>query len=634
MAQVIQVLPTEVANRIAAGEVIERPASIVKELIENAIDAGATEIAIELESGGVKRISVSDNGVGMSREDLALCVLPHATSKIRDVNDLFHVGTLGFRGEALPSIGSVADLSITTRQLGQEMGSRVEIISGVTRGPASMGAPYGTTVEVRNLFASVPARRKFLKQERSELANCVEMVTRLGLPRPEIGFSLRHGDRKVLELARCNDLRSRVRAVLGPAIDRELVVSEASDDRAQVLAYVARPSTVRSTSESQSFYLNGRYIRDRSLSFCLKDSFRGLIMPKDHPVGVIFMTIDPAEVDVNVHPTKIEVRFRDRDHLLNLVRRAIRPALLAESPAFQLKLKNPADDGQPPPRPSGGASPGSPAPRSQGGDPFQRELYPEGLEGHAMGPEPVTIAETVPKEATSPRGEFVPPLGVPDRPGKTASSARGSGRAACHGLRAEVSARGTENRPFVQLHASYVVTESPNGILLIDQHALHERRLFEELLSRYESAEIVVQRLLIPAVVDLPPRDHAALLEVLDELSRMGLLVADFGGTSLAVSGVPQVLSRIDPEDALRLAATVLGSEGAKLQKSEFVRSTFAELACRAAVKFNEPLKEPEIRALLNWWSAHPDLRNCPHGRPVAIEVTLSDLEQQFWRKR
>ncbi|MAG59057.1 MAG: DNA mismatch repair protein MutL, partial [Planctomycetes bacterium] len=329
MASLIKVLSEAVANRIAAGEVVERPASVVKELIENALDAGARRLEIDLEEGGVRLVRVQDDGLGMGSDDLERCILSHATSKIGDVGDLFRIASFGFRGEALPSIASVSETMILSRRPEDDIGARLLCKGGETEGPIPAGGPVGTTVEVRHLFFNVPARRKFMKRERTELSHCLETVTRLLLPEPDVAVRVNHNRKKVLEIGPDADLRGRVRTFFGKKIAAALLHVRGGGGDLRLEALVGPPSLVRTTSRQQYLFLNGRFIKDRSLVFAAKDAYRGLIMPKDHPVLFLLIDIDPAAVDVNVHPTKTEVRFRDKDRVFALVRAAIRTELLA-----------------------------------------------------------------------------------------------------------------------------------------------------------------------------------------------------------------------------------------------------------------------------------------------------------------
>ena len=603
MAALIRVLPEEIANRIAAGEVVERPASVLKELMENALDAGATHLDIQLEAGGMRLVRVRDDGHGMSADDLALCVQSHATSKIGSVDDLFRVASFGFRGAALPSIASVSETTILSRRAEDEVGARLKCRGGEVEGPVPAGGPVGTTVEVRNLFFNVPARRKFLKAERTELSQALETVTRLLLPEPDVGVRVTHNDKRVLEIAPDDDLRARVGSLFGRRLVEPLLETEVRDGDIALRALIGPPSLVRTNTRQQYLFLNGRYIKDRSLSFAIKDGYRGLIMPKDYPVAFLFIQLDPGEVDVNVHPTKTEVRFRDKDRVFGLVRRGLRARLLEDDPDRPLKMRS--------------AQAGTPATRATMLADLERELFSD-------APVEPSVA------AGAGLAVVFTPTADPDDRTET-NPCKGHARA--RAVPVTEADAGTSGR-FIQIHRSYIVVESAEGLRIVDQHALHERRLYEDLLRRFESAEGEDQRLLVPEVVDLGAADQALLLDKADDLKALGIEIEPFGGTSVCVQSVPLALSRLSPEQLVMDLVGTLREDGAKLDRRELCGEVAAGLACRAAVKFNDSLPDDEIAALLAWSAQNPEARNCPHGRPVAVSVDLRELENQFQRKK
>jgi len=628
MAPLIQVLPEEIANRIAAGEVVERPASIVKELLENALDAGAHRLDLELEGGGVRLVRVRDDGHGMSPEDLALCIQSHATSKISNVDDLFRVASFGFRGEALPSIASVSETTITSRRAEEDVGCRVICRGGDVEGPTPAGAPVGTTVEVRNLFFNVPARRKFLKAERTELSHALEQVTRLLLPEPEVEIRVAHNGKRVLEVGADTDLRGRIGALFGRRLAEPLLECEAVDGDLRLGALIGPPSLVRGNSRHQYLFVNGRFIKDRSVGFAIKDAFRGLIMPKEHPVAFVFIEMDPAQVDVNVHPTKTEVRFRDKDRVFGLVRRSLRGRLMAEEGDRPLKMRGEETSAGTPTRPAGTSSrpAGTPSRAEMLAD-FERELFADAASVPTEGSAPGSAPTVAPARHVSWSAD------APADPGVRADTNPCKGHGAARPVPMAETDAGSSGR-FIQVHRSYIIVESPEGLRIVDQHALHERRLFEDLLRRFDAAEGEDQRLLVPEVVDLGAADQAMLLDKLEEVRALGIDIQPFGGTSVCVQAVPVALSKMSPEDLVHDLVATLREENSKLDRRELCYEVAAGLACRAAVKFNDPLPEEEIGALLKWSSENPDSRNCPHGRPVAVSISLRDLENQFQRKK
>lgn len=575
----IKVLPPEIANRIAAGEVIERPASVVKELVENALDAGARRIRVEVEDGGKRLIRVTDDGGGMGKDDLALCLLPHATSKIGDVDDLHRVATFGFRGEALASIASVSRTVITSREKGATLASRLVSDGGDRRPVEPAGAPFGTTVEVQNLFFNVPARRSFLKQNRFELAQIVEVLTRLALPDPDWALELLSDGKPVLVADSGGGDRARLADLFGSDLAERLVPVRGSRGSTVLAGFVSPVDLVRPSAKYQHVFVNGRPIKDRKLSFALAEAYRGLIMPRDHPIAFLSLSVDPAMVDVNVHPAKTEVRFRDPDTLFGLILRTVRGVL----------------DG------GGGAPPYAPA--------VDRGSAAPEASGAMLAFEP----ETAPWES-----------------GATAAPEPASAQER-HGALA-TDARATAFR-FLQVHRSYVVAEVPEGIRIFDQHALHERKLFDELLARFAASAGEDQLLLIPFVAEPGASDRELLLQSSPDLRRLGLVIEPFGPRSVALRSLPMVLREASPEQVFHAVLETLRDAGTARGR-DVIGDVVAHLACRAAVKFNDALPDAEVRALLQYEQAHPEARNCPHGRNTSLLLSLRELETRFQRKK
>jgi DNA mismatch repair protein MutL len=569
---VIRVLPPEIASRIAAGEVIERPASVVKELVENALDAGARRIRVEVEDGGRRLIRVTDDGAGMDAEDLARCLLAHATSKVSSVEDLHRVATFGFRGEALASIASVSRTVMTTRQAGEPLGSRIVSEGGAQGAVEPAGAPFGTVVEVHNLFYNVPARRSFLKANRFELAQIVEVLTRLALPDPEWALELVSDGRPVLVAQSGGGDRERLSDLFGSDLAGRLVAVSGSRGSVRLSGFVGPPDLVRPSSRYQHFFVNGRPIKDRRLGFAVAEGYRGLIMPRDHPVAFLSLAVDPAMVDVNVHPAKTEVRFRDPDTLFGLVLRTIRATL-------------------------------------EGGE-FHRSAVarPSAIQAAGEPEAPDLAFEALPRPLPRPR-ETPAAVGGPEGP------------EAVHAPR------------FIQLHRCYIVMESAEGIRILDQHALHERKLFDELMARFAGAAGEDQLLLIPFVADVGPAERELLLSLAPELCRAGLAIEAFGERSVVLRSLPMVLRHASPERVFHAVLEGL-QEAGRVARRDVVGDVVAHLACKAAVKFNDALPEAEIRALLAYESAHPEARNCPHGRNTSLLLSLRELESRFQRKK
>ncbi len=594
---VIQELPELVANKIAAGEVIERPASVVKELVENSIDAGATRIEIQLEDGGRKLIRVSDNGCGMDAEDVALCFRPHATSKIRTSQDLFFITTMGFRGEALPSIGAVAKVHVVSRPKGVPSGMAITVEGGKIGEPKAAGAPEGTTVEVRNLFFNTPARKKFLRTAKTELSHIMAMVTRIALPHEHIHFIVLHNGRSLVNAPPTGERRGRLAAFFGQELCRDLLAIEGGKGELRVEGFAAPPVHARRSTATQYIFLNRRFVRDRHLGRAIRDAYQGLLMPGRYAVLFLFLQIDPREADFNVHPTKIEVRFREGRRVFAMVRDALKAALDAADLAPPLRPADPVATSwdrirhtvPPPPRretpglwqgPSGGAAPPGPALSE--------------AEGAA-----VPHAGATQPEAADP---FAPPAPRP---------------------------------AFFPIHDGYLIEETPDGFRVTDQHALHERILYEELLERSSRASIESQRLLMPEVVELSAQEAALASTLLEPLRELGVQAEEFGEKTIAVHALPRILGEVDvPQLIHDLLDELASDEGAptsvELQRQRLVRA----LACQAAAKITERLREGEIAALLARRDAlGPKAETCPHGRPTSLLFSLGDLERQFKRK-
>lgn len=605
----IRVLPPHIANKIAAGEVIERPASVVKELVENALDAEATRILVEIEEGGKRLIRVTDDGLGMGPEDLKLAFAPHATSKIHDVEDLFQILSFGFRGEALASIGSVARCSILSRPAGEELGHRVNCVRSEVEGPIEAGGPEGTVIEVRDLFFDTPARRKFLKSDAAEIARISETLTRLVLPLTHIDLELRHNGRKVLKAEPADDLESRLVRTFGRELKGKLLPIAGKTDGATLKGFIALPDVARGNSTRQFLYVNDRSVRDRSLAHAVQRAYEGFLMPKRYPVWFLEITIDPELVDVNVHPAKSELRFRQRGPLFSMIQRAVQGALEAARPTPEVELA----------APTAGPAAMSASEASSATRPAWSRPYSSGVSTGASAPDVVAeVAGLFP--APAPRADAVPlaPSAAPETsaaPEAQSEPGPGSGR-------------------FMQIHSSYILVEDEEGFYIVDQHALHERRLFEQMLaaSGREEAEPARQNLLIPEVIELAPAEVARLDALSAELEAFGLVVKPFGGNSVAVEAVPAALVRTPPR---KLLEAVLGAnedeEGHAL--AEFEHDRLAHRACRAAVKFADRLGDDEIRDLLAWERSSAQSAACPHGRPTRIRITLAELERRFYRK-
>jgi DNA mismatch repair protein MutL len=511
----IQQLPPAVITRIAAGEVIERPASVVKELLENAIDAGSTRIDLEVAEGGSDLIRVVDDGCGILPDDLPLAFASHATSKLQSADDLFQIGTLGFRGEALASIGSIAQVALQSRPTDQPFGAEIACNGGELSPIRAWNGSPRTRIEVRHLFYNTPVRRKFLRTVSTELGHISEVFTRLALPPTAPHLTLTHNGKLLHEVPFSIDLLDRIALLVGQDLQERLYPVEVEDGPVKLQGYIADPASDRSSAQGQFWYVNGRWLRDRGLSQALQDAYRGLLMTGRYPVAFLFLELPPDQVDVNVHPAKAEVRFRDPQGVRELVLGAARATLKANN--LTGRLRAPAAVRQP----ESTQATAAPGPASVG--------------TLAAGP------RTAPRPRPDPQPELpLPPAPSPHRPPPPTQPPE------------RRPAADSTSRPLqaLQVHELYLAVEVPEGLLVIDQHALHERILFEQLKDRHASGTLEVQRLLIPEPVEFTPRQAALALEYREALAGLGLQVEAFGGSTLLLSSYPAILNKRVPSDS------------------------------------------------------------------------------------
>jgi len=644
----IQQLNPHLVNRIAAGEVIERPAAVVKELVENAIDAGATSIVVEAEDGGRALIRVVDNGGGIPVDELPLAFAQHATSKIRNDDDLFAIATMGFRGEALASIGAVSQARILSRVPTSEAAYEIHNRGGIITTPQAAAGNVGTTVEVRNLFFNTPARRKFIKGAPTEIGNVSDILLRIALPHPEVAFKLVHNGRTSLDLPIATPEQRMLEA--WPDEFHELRLPfDARDAELRLYGLVGLPELARPTAKYQYLYLNGRHIKDRFIQHALREAFRGLTEPGRHPAAILMLEVPPGDVDVNVHPTKIEVRFKDGGRIHGLVHSGIRTKLL-ESDLTPAAIPMRSD-----------ASPTVPEPMREDmraklaaffRDPAQSQMtLPTPMEPLAFPNTPHSAVGIGQSSAFVVRsGETQTVLDERLRLGdsvETLKRERASDRAEPdrrsapphpHPLPIPLSTGGRGDQagvgasPALQLHNSYLVAESADGLVIIDQHALHERIMYEDLLARVRRGPLEAQQLLIPEPVTVSSSQLALLEHVKPLLARLGIDVAEFGPNTVAVHSFPSFLHRLQPGTFVRELLERGEQELLDLHDEELLHGVLDMMACKAAVKAGDPLSAPEIEALLSRRELLDRASNCPHGRPTTLRLTLKDLEKQFKR--
>ena len=603
MENKIQVLPEDLCNKIAAGEVVERPSSVVKELLENSLDAGAGDILVELESGGKKLIRVSDNGAGMNRQDAFLSLERHATSKIRSASDLFALSTLGFRGEALASICSVSRFRLKTCANDQGLGQQIYAEGGTIRSAEEVGLPRGTVVEVRNLFFNLPARQKFLRQEQTELSHAADVVTKLALANPAVSFRLRHNGRVLLDLRREKGVRERVAALLGRSLLKDLLeVEQTAGTDLEVGGLISQPQLNRSAASHIYTFINGRYIRDRVVQHAVMDGYRQLLMKGRYPVVILFLQIDPGQVDVNVHPTKHEVRFREQalvhDFIVQSIRQTLRPAAWIGGGNATVPLPQPSPDYPSPANPSARLSA-----VNEPGQNYQARLP---MASPGTSNPPMTLGIEKYQELTQARPEL-----KTDRVAGFFSSLQILG----------------------QYHQSYLLCQDGDDLILIDQHAAHERIGFEKLRKGYLAGAVASQSLLFPEILELDFRSASALTDHLAELARLGFELEPFGGKSFALKRVPQLLSKANIRQLLIDVALELERVGRSAQVEESIEEVLILIACHGVIRANQALSAMEIRALLLELDQVDFKANCPHGRPVLHRLALADIERLFRRQ-
>ena len=582
----IRVLSSEVSSQIAAGEVVERPASVVKELLENALDAGAKSVTVNIAAAGRTLIQVADDGAGIPADELVLAVERHATSKLVSAADLFRITTLGFRGEALASIGSVSHMTITSHSAGSPAGARLRVEGGIIGRLEITGAPVGTVVSVEELFYNVPARLKFLKQDGTERRAIDALLTRYALAYPHVHFKLSEGNSASLQTSGDGDRRAILAALYGVDTARQMLDVLAEEEGFKLSGFISPTAMTRSNRKEITFFVNGRWVQDTPLSAALLQAYHTLLMVGRYPLATIFLEIPPEEVDVNVHPAKAEVRFRNPDKAFSFVQRATRRALLAYAPVPQMATQN--------------------------------------LWGSASS-QPRTI-------------DPLWGLAHEESRGKSRESGVENGLPGSQQLITDTSQLTTPNlavpllRLIGQIGATYLVAEGPDGLYLIDQHAAHERVLFEKLMAQHERKNIPSQALLTPAVVELQPASAHLLTEQLPLLEHFGFTIEPFGSNAFQVRAMPSLFAKSDPAAALRAIVEDFEEDETPLQ-NELEAKIAGRVCKRLAVKAGQVLSPDEQRALLDNLEICASPRTCPHGRPTMIHLSVDTLERQFGRK-
>lgn len=576
----IRILPDHIASQIAAGEVIERPASVVKELVENALDAGSEEITIEIKGAGKHLISVTDNGVGIPKKELGLAVSRHATSKLARAEDLFHIATLGFRGEALASIGSVSQMTVESRMAGDETGARLSVDGGKLSAQQEVGIPTGTRIIVQDLFYNVPARLKFLKSDNTERRHIEALVSRYALAYPDVRWQLIVDDKPSLLTSGNGNRREVLSNLYGVDIAKQMLAVEFNEGGYHVHGFISPISLTRSNRQEITIFVNGRWVKDASVGAAIIKAYHTMLMVGRYPIVTLFLEMPPEAVDVNVHPAKAEVRFGEGSLVFSRVQRAVRRALLAYSPVPDLR------------------------------------------------PKPFWGAETAPEAGReSPAWQMSADITAVDDGAQEKEGAQ---------IHIHTGTEDRETLPLLrlvgQVAATYLVAEGPDGLYLIDQHAAHERVLFEQLMAQQSQQQVPAQALLEPVNVTLPPEKSRLLEAQLPVLEKLGFKVESFGPNAFTVRAIPALIVGGDPEAALNVLVEDFEEDESPLAAALEAKIT-ARICKRMAVKGGQILSAEEQRALLQKLEACQSPRTCPHGRPTMIHLSADLLERQFGRR-
>jgi DNA mismatch repair protein MutL len=602
----IAVLDKNMINMIAAGEVIERPASVVKELLENSIDAGAGKIIVRVEDGGRKLMSVVDDGVGMDAGDLATAFEPHATSKIKTSDDLLKISTMGFRGEALASIAAVSRVSVVSRVAGAIEANRVEIDCGDKQPVKPCSGDYGTAIEVRNLFYKLPARRKFLRTANTEMTHITEHFTRIALGKCELDMTLMHNERLLHRLLGGQSLRERIEQLFSKTVVEDLIETSGSEKGIRIFALLGHPAQARANSKFLYVFLNGRFIRDKFISHAIKEAYRGLIEPNKYPVVFLFLEVAGDAYDVNVHPTKIEVRFENANLIHSQVLAVLRNKLLSTNLDVSGRLPAPAVN-----------LPGAAAPGAAERD--RRDRIAAAMADFFKQNKPVGSSQQHFGFSGSPAS---PGLGQ----GKAVAPFE-TAVAAGEPLQTETAAT-----KLLQLHNSYIVAQTDEGFIIIDQHALHERIVYEELCRKVAAGNLESQRLLIPETFELTDAEADAIKANAELIEKLGIELEPFGPKTMAIQSFPVMMGKVNPTDFVRDLIDMFSEKSGALDPERLLHEALDMAACKAAIKAGQPLSEVEIMQLLEDKETVERASRCPHGRPTTIKFTLDELEKQFKR--
>ena len=589
----IVLLPEDLINKIAAGEVIERPASVIKELLENSLDAGATKITVELEESGKKRIKITDNGEGMSPEDAEKSILRHATSKIRSVEDLFSIKTLGFRGEALASIAAVSKLSITTKQKNVLEGFSLQIEGGHIVSRDIVGTEPGTSIDVQDIFFNTPARKKFLKTDAVELKHCLDVVTHYALANPAVTFKFLHNHYTLLHSLALNDARSTIASIYGVQTAKELLEVKYQDEKIKVSGFISKPYHVRNDKNQQVLFVNGRWIKNSDVTNAVYEGYHSTLFVNKHPIFVLHLQLNPETIDVNVHPQKQEIKIEQKEQVANAVTTAVREALQSNKlmPTVDVNTEQQVTFG-------------TPIPRKEAKTTIKYPFEPSAQTVFAVEEAAAMYAESAAVNAAV----------VAEQTQSTEL----------------VHERLPSMKLFGQVHKTYFLAETEGGLFYIDQHAAHERVMYESLLNQFLHGKVEVQQLLQGEVLDVSAAEKILLEEKKEELKTLGFDLEYFGSNAFAVKTIPLVFGKVKVKELLHDLLTMLENNKSILEKKEEI---LTRMACRAAVMAGDIVTIPQMEKILGELSKAQLPFTCPHGRPTLMKVTIDELEKKFRRK-
>nr|WP_282580200.1 DNA mismatch repair endonuclease MutL [Natroniella sulfidigena] len=602
-------LSEEVANKIAAGEVIERPASVVKELVENSIDAGSTRIKVKVEDGGKKLIQVVDDGEGMAAEDAKLAFERHATSKVKEANDLFALRTLGFRGEALSSIAAVSRLKLTTKREDSLSGIKLRIVGGAVEKEESCGCQVGTNILVKDLFFNTPVRYKYLRQTSTEIGHISDIINRLSLAYPEISFSLEHNGRQLLETTGNGNLLDVIFNIYGRDVAKDMIKVDYQQDYMKLTGFISKPTTTRSSRKHHSYFVNGRFIKSALMSKAVEEAYHTLLTINRHPIVVLKLKLNPILVDVNVHPTKLKAKFSRGNIVYKVVKDGVIKAIKGSDliPKLELKEDNKQEDEV------------KKEPKKQE---YQQKNLNLTTEAKKTGSKPNYNQETK-QESKEVRAKKIERLfgGIEDSKGEQ--------------IQEESSQYNEEDLslvPIGQIHQSYIIAQGVDGMYVIDQHAAHERVIYQQLLQKYKEEQVKIQELLLPLKLDLTHQEAQLLAEKEEQLAKFGFLLEEFGGNSYLIQGVPVQLYKLDDQELILDTIYKLIEELDFKEEHHFAEQVLIMLSCKAAVKAGTKLSVKEMSSLLADIEEY-QVQTCPHGRPVLMHLSQHELEKKFKRK-